>query len=87
VEASGWYQQYVAEQAKKEIDALQAQVGTAPHVFISSGDPAKVIASAAKDFDADLLVIGRHGVAGLAGNLLQNAYAILRESPGPVISI
>lgn len=92
VEATGWYrgpdlQQYAAERAKKGIDELQAQAGTASDVFISSGDPAKVIASAAKDFDADLLVIGRHGAAGLAGNLLQNAYAILRESPSPVVSI
>jgi nucleotide-binding universal stress UspA family protein len=41
----------------------------------------------AHQFEADLLVIGRHGGAGFEAHLRQNAYAILRESPCPVISI
>jgi nucleotide-binding universal stress UspA family protein len=90
--ASGWYleeefRRYVSEKAEKEIGALQAQTSTASRVYINPGDPAEVIANAARDFGADLLVIGRHGAAGLAGALLQNAYAIIRESPCPVISI
>ena len=79
--------QSVFEQAKKEIESLQATAGTAARVFIDSGDPAKVIAGAANDYNADLLVIGRHDGSGLAGYLHQNAYAILRDSPCPVISI
>ena len=39
------------------------------------------------EFGADLLVIGRHSGAGIAEHLFQNAYAILRESPCPVISV
>jgi nucleotide-binding universal stress UspA family protein len=77
----------VAEREKKEIESLQAMAGTAARVFIDTGDPANVIAGAARDYDADLLVMGRHDGSGLAGNLQQNAYAILRESPCPVISI
>jgi nucleotide-binding universal stress UspA family protein len=71
----------VSEQAATEIESLQKAAGTAARVLIRSGDPATVIAGAAKEFDADLLVIGRH--EGGPGD----AYAILRDSPCPVISI
>jgi len=77
----------VSAQAKKEIESLQAIVGTAARVFVDIGDPAEVIARAATDFDADLMVIGRHDGSGLAGSLQQHAYAILRDSPCPVISV
>jgi nucleotide-binding universal stress UspA family protein len=77
----------VSAQAKKEIESLQAITVTSARVFVDSGDPEEVIARATKDFDADLLVMGRHDGSGLAGNLQQNAYAILRDSPCPVISI
>jgi nucleotide-binding universal stress UspA family protein len=36
---------------------------------------------------ADLLVIGRGSESGLLGRLRANAYAILRESPCPVVTI
>jgi nucleotide-binding universal stress UspA family protein len=71
----------VSEQAKKEIESLQQTAGTAVRVFIDSGDPPTVIAGAAKEFNADLLVIGRHESGS------GDAYAILRDSPCPVISI
>lgn len=71
----------VSKQARSEIDNLQKTAGTAAQVFIDSGDPASVVASAAKDFDADLLIIGRHE----SGH--QDAYAVIRNSPCPVISI
>jgi nucleotide-binding universal stress UspA family protein len=75
------------EQEKRQIQILQTAAGTAGQVFIKSGDPAKVVACAARNFDADLLVIGRHGETGIAGYLRQSAYSILRDSPCPVISI
>jgi nucleotide-binding universal stress UspA family protein len=77
----------VSQQAAERIEKLQAAAGTAARVFISGGDSAEVIAGAARDSDADLLVIGRHDATGIAGYLRQNAYAILRDSPCPVISI
>jgi len=79
--------QAALQQAKGQIEILQTGAGTAAHTFINSGDPAKVVAEAAKDYGAGLLVMGRHSNAGIAGYLRQNAYAILRESPFPVISI
>jgi universal stress protein A len=73
--------QSISKHAAKEIDSLQKTAGTAARLFIRSGDPATVIAGAVNDFDADLLVIGRHQSGP------GDAYAILRDSPCPVISI
>ncbi len=77
----------VSVQAEERIAALQAEVGASAEVLIGAGKPEEVIAKAAADFKADLLVIGRHSGAGIAGHLFQSAYAILREAPCPVISI
>jgi nucleotide-binding universal stress UspA family protein len=81
------YAQSVAEQASRRIEILQTLAGTAGRVFVDSGDPASVVAHAATEFGADLLVIGRHGRQGIGGFLRHNAYGILRDSPCPVISI
>lgn len=77
----------VSENAKTRIDALQAEAGTTAEAFIRPGSPEAVVAAAASDFKADLLVIGRHSGEGISGNLFQSAYAILREAPCPVISV
>jgi nucleotide-binding universal stress UspA family protein len=71
----------VSAQAAKEIESLRKAAGTGARVWIDSGDPATVIPGAAKDFDADLLVIGRHQSGP------DDAYAILRDSLCPVIGI
>ncbi len=76
-----------AAEVTRRIAAIQEAADTNAAVFVKGGEPAKVVACAAKEFHADLLVIGRHGGAGLPGLLRHNAYAILRESPCPVISI
>lgn len=75
------------KEARERILALSKTYRVNATTFIEAGEPASVVAGAARDFGADLLVIGRHAQAGLAGHLRQNAYAILRESPCPVLSI
>jgi nucleotide-binding universal stress UspA family protein len=77
----------VSEEAQIGIGILQTTAGTTAQVFVDSGDPATIIACAAKSFNADLLVIGRHSRTDVIGHLRPNAYAILRDSPCPVISI
>lgn len=89
---AGWhlreeFAHYAVTQAQLRVDALQRDVGTAAQVFINPGAPKTVVAAAASEFQADLLVIGRHEKAGLVGDLFPNANAIVRESPCPVISI
>jgi len=90
--AAGWqlreeFAHYASAQATLRIDALQKDVGTEAQVFINPGTARAVVASAARDFDADLLVIGRHGKTGVMEDLFPNATAILGEAPCPVISI
>lgn len=87
----GWnlaaeFKDSVSEQAALRIENLQKETGTeGRRVFIDAGDPAAVVARTVRDFEADLLVMGRHSGTGIY--LPQNAYAILRDSPCPVISI
>jgi nucleotide-binding universal stress UspA family protein len=90
--AAGWhlreeFAHYASTQANLRMDALQKDVGTAAQVFIHPGTPKAVVATAVSEFDADLLIIGRHGKTGFMEDLFPNATAILRESPCPVISI
>ena len=76
------------EQGRSRMEKLIAESGTAtPHVFIQPGTPAKVVAAAAAEYRADLVVIGRHGDDGILGDLFQNAWSIIGGSPCPVISI
>ena len=77
----------LAAEAKARLTALQAASGASATVFVNPGEPSKVVASAAKDSGADLVIIGRHGGTGDSGHLRHNAYGIIRDSPCPVISI
>jgi nucleotide-binding universal stress UspA family protein len=77
----------VVGNAERRIEIIQAAVGIAGPVFVKSGDPARTVACAAKQFNADLLVMGRHSAPGVTGYLRQSAWDILRHSPCPAISI
>jgi nucleotide-binding universal stress UspA family protein len=77
----------LASAGETGVRELQAAAGTDAAVFITAGDPAKSVACAAKEFGSDVMVIGRHNGLGTGGHLRHRAYAILRESPCPVISI
>jgi len=81
----GEYAQRVSEDIAQRIDLLQKDAGTSAEVFVDGGDAARVATQAARNYGADLMIIGRHGGAG--EYLRQNAYAILCDSPCPVISI
>lgn len=81
-----WRQQ-VAGHARAGISELQQQMLTTAEVWIENGDPPDAIRDAAGRWDAGLLVIGRGRRAGVLGRLRANAYAILRESPCPVVTV
>jgi len=70
-----------------EIAALQEKAGAQAEVLIEPGDPPKVVCGTAGRLHADLLVIGRGSAAGVFGRLRTNAYAIIRQSPCPVVSV
>jgi len=55
-------------------------------VRVEGGNVATVVRSVVEDNRADLLVIGRP-LGGMLGRLRTHSYALIRESPCPVISI
>jgi nucleotide-binding universal stress UspA family protein len=74
--------------AREELKTLQADAGAdAADVFLQEGETAKTVSSFAKSTNADLLIIGRGSQEGPGGRLGKNAYAIIRESPCPVVSV
>ncbi|HWB99721.1 MAG TPA: universal stress protein [Bryobacteraceae bacterium] len=73
--------------AMEELKRLQQQCGTHATLVVRTGDPAKTVCQFATDEKADLLVIGRGSAGGVFGRLRTNAYAIIRQSPCPVVSV
>ena len=75
------------EVAQQKSEELQRLMGTASEVILETGSVADVVRDAAMAKKSDLVVIGRHASAGLLGRLRTHAYAIVRESPCPVVSV
>ena len=76
-----------ADDARQEVERLQAFVHAEAEVLIETGDPPATICSAAGRLAADVLIIGRGSAAGVFGRLRANAYSIIRQSPCPVVSV
>jgi nucleotide-binding universal stress UspA family protein len=56
-------------------------------VRVEGGNVSTIVRSAIEDSRADLLIIGRASGRGMIGRLRTHSYALIRESPCPVISI
>ena len=54
---------------------------------VESGESLSTTADLARQWGADLMVIGRGGETGVLGKLRTNAYDVLRESPCPVVVV
>ena len=55
--------------------------------LVASGDPAERVLNAARELDADLIVMGTHGRRGLSHLVLGSvAERVVRESPVPVLT-
>lgn len=70
-----------------DLARLQERFGTTAELAVEAGDPPKVVCEMAEKLRAGLLVIGRGSAAGVFGRLRTNAYAIIRQSPCPVVSV
>jgi nucleotide-binding universal stress UspA family protein len=77
---------YLIGRARSRLADLQAASGVEAESHIEIGPVPHAVADAAREAQADLLIIGR-GQEGLTGRLAGNAYAIIRESPCPVLSV
>lgn len=73
--------------AKARVAELQTTAGVCADVVVEPGDPPYFIETVAKSQRADLVVIGRGAATGILGRLRANAYAIIRQSPCPVVSV
>ena len=80
------FQTFLRDTADDEIGAMQQAAGTRFPLCIHGGPVAKVIRDTALDHNADLVMVGRRS-HDLAGRLRAHGYAIVRESPCPVISV
>ena len=77
----------LAKGARERIEYLMQDLGITADVKIEAGDTPVAVRSEAEETKADVLVIGRGSSPRAHGHLPTNAYAIVRESPCPVVSI
>jgi nucleotide-binding universal stress UspA family protein len=75
------------EAVRDELLHLQRQTGADAELLLETGEPARAICAAAARTSANVVVIGRGSAAGDFGRLRTNSYAIIRQSPCPVVSV
>lgn len=78
---------YLCERALELWRSLADQVGFKGPLSIAYGSVGTAVRRAAHDLQADVIVIGRGHIQETLGRLRTNSYAIIRESPCPVISV
>jgi nucleotide-binding universal stress UspA family protein len=77
----------IREIAEEELLRLQRETGAEADLLLEAGEPARIICSAAASIGAGTVIIGRGSAAGDFGRLRTNSYAIIRQSPCPVVSV
>lgn len=80
-------QSYLKDFARQEIARLQSEAGTNFEVCLEEGGVSAIVRSAAINHSADLVVIGRGEIGHILGRLRTHSYAIIRDSPCPVLSV
>jgi nucleotide-binding universal stress UspA family protein len=74
-------------EAQKRIDDLQSKVGSRAAVRIVVGPVKEALLEGTRQSDADALIIGRSTRPGSQGRLRDLTYAVVRDSPFPVVSV
>jgi len=72
--------------ARRAISEWQKSLGVVAPLCVLRGDVASVVRESAQRHKADLVFIGRGVLNEKLGRLRTNAYAIIRQSPCPVLS-
>jgi nucleotide-binding universal stress UspA family protein len=75
------------EASRKEMVRVQNKAGTKLEARIEANAVSVAVRRVAIDCAADLVVIGRGRLDKVLGRLRTNAYAIIRNSPCPVMSL
>jgi nucleotide-binding universal stress UspA family protein len=77
----------VAEATSAVAKLLQGCCSSGAETRVESGSIPRAVRSTTEDQRANLLVIGRASTTGTFGRLRTNSYAIIDESPCPVVSV
>lgn len=78
------FKEALVSSSTRQLTKLREEMGVEAEFFIGSGSVPKVLAQAAKQTSANLLVIGRRASINRLG---ANNYAIIRDSPLAVLSV
>jgi nucleotide-binding universal stress UspA family protein len=77
----------IRKDAEDQARVLMDTTAATGSCLVESGPVVATLRELVKEKNADLLVIGRHHQSGILGRLRDTAYAIIRESPCPVVSV
>lgn len=77
----------LTESGRLQMGELRTEACANADIYIECGTVSHMVRKAALECKADLIVIGRGSLQGFFGRLRTNAYAIIRESPCPVLSV
>jgi nucleotide-binding universal stress UspA family protein len=77
----------LSREARERMKKIAQEARAEADLITEPGDPDKVVSETAKKLKADLVVIGRGAIAETIGRLRANAFAIIRQSPCPVLSV
>jgi nucleotide-binding universal stress UspA family protein len=75
------------EQARQRITDLQRRIGSEVPVQIVVGPTKQALLEAARQFDGDLLIVGRSPESGSYGRMRDLTYTVVRDAPFPVLSV
>jgi nucleotide-binding universal stress UspA family protein len=77
-----------AQDAREKVETMQKNAGTNAAVLIDANNNVpEAVAATSAQIAANLVVIGRAASHGVLGRLRTNSYAIIRQSPCPVVSV
>jgi nucleotide-binding universal stress UspA family protein len=71
---------FLQDMARTRLEQIQKEAGTHIQSHILGGDISRTAAKLAEEWKADLIIAGR-------GQLRSHAYAIIRDSPCPVVTV
>ena len=75
------------QEANRRIADLQQKIGLDAPVRIAVGQVKEALLEAAREANADALIIGRSHQPGAHGRMRDLTYAMVRDSPFPVLSV
>jgi nucleotide-binding universal stress UspA family protein len=81
------FRTFIADHAREYIADLQQKAGISARVCVGGGKIAEAVRGAAIQHEAELVVIGQGHLHETLGALRSNAYAIIRQSPCPVVRV